>query len=138
MVRAVPHRLEDALDIRKGNVVVEQVAHGVDEDHLRPTPAPRHIEQVRMQGYFKTIAVTVSPHCLKTTGHTFCIAVLATLADLGTSRHGIPGHLRPLNVRLCRHTSSQASRVSSSLAFPVETRSKWLPRSCERAYVSPQ
>lgn len=37
-------RVEDALDVRQRHVLVEQVAHGIDEDGLRLFPRQRQLE----------------------------------------------------------------------------------------------
>jgi hypothetical protein len=46
----------------------------------------------------KSIAIAITAHRRKALGHALGIAVLATLADLGASRDGIPGHLGPFNI----------------------------------------
>jgi hypothetical protein len=56
-----------------------------------------------MQRYLEGIPVSAAAHRSEAIGHALGIAVLATLADLGASSDGIPGHLCPFDVRACGH-----------------------------------
>lgn len=51
--------------------------------------------------------VAVVAHCVKPLRQLLGVAVLATGADLGTSRHWIPSRLSPFDVAVVGHNISQ-------------------------------
>ena len=94
------HDLEYGMDIVVRDFLMEEVAHAVDEDALRPAPAERKRHLVGLKCHRKTIPVAGIAHRLKTESQALSVAVLATRADLGTTRHRIPRGIGPLNAGL--------------------------------------
>jgi len=104
MLGAFHHGVEDTLNELKGNVLMEDVTHGVHKDHARLRPSKRRLQEVVMECHRESASIPGHPHRLKTLGESFGITVLAALADLGAPSHRIPGHLGPFNGRFCRHS----------------------------------
>ena|SRR6266571_7923782 len=98
MPSAIAHRGKHALDVSKWNVLMKEIAHGIDEHYAWLTPTPRNIHEIGVQRYLKAISVTVAAHCLQASRHALSVAVLASLANLGAPSDRIPGHLGPFNV----------------------------------------
>jgi hypothetical protein len=57
MPRCTMHHVEDSLNEGKGNVLMEEVAHGVYKDALPPSPTKRQLQRVFVQREFKPIRV---------------------------------------------------------------------------------
>ncbi len=86
-VRAV-HDVEDALDVLERHVLVEEVAHRVDEDCLRLLPSQRELEHVRLQRQLEAVAVVRLTHRLQSLRHALGVAVLAAGANLRAAGDG--------------------------------------------------
>ena len=54
------HHLEYPLHVRKRDALVEEVAHGVDEDHARPTPTQRLFQALGPQTKVEALLVVVA------------------------------------------------------------------------------
>ena len=59
------------------HVLVEQVAHRVDEDRLRLLPLERQVEHLRLERELEAVRVVRLPHRLQALGHPLGVAVLA-------------------------------------------------------------
>jgi len=90
---------------------VEEIAHGVDKDHLRFFPAQRNFQGLRMQGQLEPVGVVGLAHGMQTLRHTLGIAMLAARADLGAARQGIPGGFGPLDARFGSHRLSPPPNI---------------------------
>ena len=58
------HHVKDFFDKFKGNIFMEQVAHGIDKDNLRLFPFERLFERIFVHGEFEAVDVIRLPHCL--------------------------------------------------------------------------
>src|SRR5438445_5216021 len=65
-----------------------------------------------MKRNFKPIFIMLDSHCLQSRRHTFRIAVLTTLTDLGAARYRVPGHLCPFDFANGCHLARSSSRVT--------------------------
>ena len=86
------------------NILVEEVAHAVDEDGLRLFPGHGQFEGVLVQGQLEGIPVVGGAHGLQPFRHAFGIAVLAAGADLGASGEWVPSGFGPLYGGLGGHS----------------------------------
>ena len=93
------HHLEDLVDVVVGHVLVEEVAHGVDEDGARLRPAERLVEALGAQLQLEAALVGVAGDAAEALGEGFGVAVGAAGADLGAARDGVPGGVGPLDLR---------------------------------------
>ena len=87
--------VHDAVDKLKGHLLMEDVAHGADEDIVRLFPLQRLFEVFLVQSQSEAIALFLQPHGLKAPRHHLGIAMRTTRRPLGTSRDGIPRLVGP-------------------------------------------
>ena len=62
MLRRVEHRIERARDELERHILMEQIAHRVDEDHSGTLPLQRCRQKILMQRQVEAIAVAIGPH----------------------------------------------------------------------------
>src|SRR5579885_1271146 len=98
MLRAVAHGGKHTADKLQRHALMEQVAHGVDEDQTRLTPAFRQIDEIGMQRDVESVAISVRAHRLQSMRQTLGITVLASSADLRATGHRVPCRLCPFYV----------------------------------------
>src|SRR6266536_3796544 len=99
VLRTLAHDRERALDEFERDLVLEKVAHRIDEDHARLRPSLRGIEKICMKRRRETRGVTRAPHRVQSFRHALRVAVLAALADLAAAGYRVPRHLGPLDAR---------------------------------------
>ena len=106
------HDIEDSSDEFGRDLVVEQIAHGVDEDGARRGPPLREVEGVRMEGETETGSrgpeVTVAlilrhPHGLQPLGQGQGIAVVAARRRPIASGGRVPRCFGPLDTAAVPH-----------------------------------
>ncbi len=79
--------------------LVEEVRHAIDEYFAGTLPLEWKFNRSWVKRELEAALVLSVSHLPKPLRESFSIAVLATRGDLGTSRRGIPGRIRPLNWR---------------------------------------
>src|SRR5579863_8483329 len=99
MPRGISHDIEYALDVIHGNVIVEQIAHGVYENTPRLTPSQREMEHLRLKSQPEAVRIVALTHCLKTARHPLRVAIFASRANLRAAGYWIPGSISPFNPR---------------------------------------
>lgn len=95
MPRGLAHDLEDLLQKVEGHFLVEEVAHGVDEDQARLLPPPRFVQPFGVKGKAKPVGEVVRKALRDALG----VAILAARAHFGAARRRVPRLLRPLDRR---------------------------------------
>jgi hypothetical protein len=78
------------VDEGRWHIFVEEIAHRVDEDHLRLLPLKRKVENVWVESETEAVPIVRLTHRFKPLRHSFGIAVLAARAYLGTTGEWIP------------------------------------------------
>ena len=132
------HGVEYALDVLRGNVLVEEIAHRVDEDELRTPPVCGLFEAVGAKGQIKAGLERVPLDASEALGKALGIAMVATGADLCAAGNGVPGAVGPLDSAFARHESplrNQKISLHISIAFPrpnVKAASGWGERWIKR------
>ena len=97
MLWGAGHDVEDFLDEIEGDVFMEEVAHGVDEDGAGFFPAEGDIKGVVVEGGAKAVTVVGLAHGVEASGESLGVAVLAAGADFGAAGDGVPGGLGPFD-----------------------------------------
>jgi len=96
------HHVEHLGDVLIGDVLVEEVAHRVDEHDARAAPAQRHLQALRPQAQVEALLVGVARHTAPALGERLGVAMRASGRDLRASRHRVPRGLGPLDgAHLC-------------------------------------
>ena len=93
------HGVEDAVDERAGDLLMEQVAHGVDEDHAGPLPGKRLRQPFGAQGEVEAVLEGMARHAAEALGQALGVAVVAAACDLGATGDGVPGRVGPFDLR---------------------------------------
>ena len=104
MLGCVVHGRETSLNELAWDLLMEKIAHRIDKNDTGRLPLQREIDNIILESYKKSIAVTRLSHRSKAFGHSFCIAVLAPWTDFVATRNGIPSRLSPLNGRILSHS----------------------------------
>jgi hypothetical protein len=100
---AFRHDLEDLLQEVQRHLLMEQVAHGVDEYAAWLTPAPRFIQAFGVEREVEAIREVL----VEAFREGFSVAVFAARAYLVAPDGGVPGLVRPLDRCVsARHTTS--------------------------------
>jgi len=76
-MRSLTHNVKDFRDKIEGDIVVEKVAHRIDEDCVRLLPMQRHFKGVRMCRNIETIDIIATACGFQAQSHTFGIAIPA-------------------------------------------------------------
>lgn len=131
MSRGPTHDIENGFDERRGHRFVKEIRHGVDEHNPWSSPSQRLLEQRLVQRYCESSHVLADSHRTKPRSHPLRVAVLAALADLGTTRYGVPSYLCPFDLRPSRHALSVLNYIGAP---------QWASRkhACSRTHVSEQ
>jgi len=101
------HDVKDFVNVIRRHLLMEQIAHRVDEDNLRLFPFERRFEGLSLNGELETVLVVGLAHGFEARCHALGIAVLASRADLCAAGDGIPGGLGPFDGGFSGHRSFQ-------------------------------
>jgi len=71
------HDLRDGDNVFVGNLVVEEIAHGIDKDHLRSAPAQRLPEFSRNEAKIKSLLIGMAFDAAKALGERLGVATFA-------------------------------------------------------------
>ena len=104
------------------DVLVEQVAHRVHEDHPRPAPAQRLLEPLGPQPQVEALLVGVARHAAPALGERLGVAVRAAGRDLRAARHRVPGRLGPLDRAPVSHIATVLRHVLGTPSSPSSPR----------------
>lgn len=117
MLRALRHDIEHPIDEAFWNVLVEKIAHRVDEINRGLSAKQGLMKSERQCAYFfETLFVAGYTHGLQAARHRFGITMLAAGADFRAADDRIPCAFSPLYSRFCSH-NRQSSEVESALRF---------------------
>ncbi len=97
------HHLERFLNGVYRDVLVEHVAHGIDEDSLWLLPMERVVECGWVDREGKTVSVLLLAHSLKPVGEAICITIFAAWTNVCTARNWVPGCVCPLDMGCRAH-----------------------------------
>ena len=97
------HDVADGLDVVVGHVLVEEVAHRVDEDHFRRLPPQRLRQLFRHEPEVKSLLVRMPGHAPEPLGERLGVAVVAAGRDLGAAADGIPRRVGPFDLGVLAH-----------------------------------
>src|SRR5262249_49699005 len=119
------HRRNDSPNIRKWNLLVKQIAHGVDEDHSRLAPSERFRQFLRNKSQVESLFERMSCYAPKSLSEAFSVAVLTARTDLRAATNRIPRRISPFDLGKKRHragprpASEPADSVFEERAQPV-------------------
>jgi len=71
------HYGEHPLNVCKRDFMMEQIAHAIDENGLRPSPAERKFQHVLLRREFEAVGVVQLTHRPEALRHALRVAVLA-------------------------------------------------------------
>src|SRR5713226_915097 len=91
------HDFSGSSDVFLRHVFMEEVAHGIDKNHLGSAPAKRLSELLRHQSQIESLFVGMAFNPAEAFRESLRVAMLAAVADLGAAAHGVPGCVGPLN-----------------------------------------
>ena len=91
------HRIEYAIHELDGHQLVKEVAHRVNKDHARSAPLKRLLQPLGPKGQIKPSAEGMVRDTPEPFRESLCVAMVAARADLGASRHRIPGRVSPFD-----------------------------------------
>ena len=91
------HRIEDAADVWDGDVLVEQIGHGVDEDHPEFSPIQGETDPFRLELQVEALLVRMPRDAAESLREGHCIAVIGAWTYLGAPCDRIPCCIRPLD-----------------------------------------
>jgi len=100
---SLPHGAEDGLHEGKWDVLVEQIAHRVDEDQPRTFPCKRYVQALRPELQVETLLVRMIRYTAKPLRERLGIAVGASRTDLVATSDGVPGGVCPLDLAAVGH-----------------------------------
>ena len=95
MLRCEADGVHNAVDKLEGDLLVEDVAHGADEDVVGLAPLQRLAEGILMERQLEAVAVFLQSHSLQATRHHFGIAMRTAGRTLGATRDGVPRFIGP-------------------------------------------
>lgn len=91
------HCAEHLVNEGRWHLLVEEVAHGVDEDQARHAPRERLVEAFGARRQVEPLLKGVAGQTAEAFGKSFGVAMVTAARDLGTPGDGIPGGVCPLN-----------------------------------------
>jgi hypothetical protein len=97
MLGCLGHHVEDLVDEGDGHLLVEEVAHAVDEDSARAPPPERQRQSLGMEGDLREGPAS------KALGQPLGVAELAAWRHLGAPGDWIPRRVRPFDRGVERH-----------------------------------
>src|SRR5262249_55598734 len=98
---------------------VEQIAHGIDEDHPRFVPAQRISEFLWDQPEIESPFVGMALDATEPLSEGLGITVLAPRADLRAATDRIPRRIRPFNCRVIAHRSLDSIYLNRTRSRPL-------------------
>ena len=98
VVAGFDHGAGDADDVLGGDILVEEVAHGVDEDHARPPPPQGLVELLGDEAEVESLLVGMPWNAAEPFGEDLSVAIGAARTHLGASADGVPGGVGPFDV----------------------------------------
>jgi len=107
------HDREDFLNELNRNVLVEEIAHGVDEDAARLAPTKGEAQSLRPELKVESLFVGMTGRATKAFSKGFRVAVGTTWADFAAASNRVPRRVRPFNCGVARHC-----RILSGLLNP--------------------
>ena len=87
----------DVHDVIVGDEIVEEVAHGIDENHFGLAPAERLGEFFGNEARIEALFVGMAFDAAESFGKGFGVAVFAAGADFGAATDRVPGRVGPLD-----------------------------------------
>jgi hypothetical protein len=110
-----PHHLTNTPDVLSWNVLVEEVAHRVDEYLPRASPMQRLFELFWHESEVKSLLERMPWDTSKAFCECLRIAEFATSTNLGASANGIPSCVCPLDGGAVAHTASLSDFVTGEV-----------------------
>src|SRR5258706_3883541 len=90
------HSIEHAINEILGNVLVEEIAHGIHKDHAARAPPERLIQPLRTKCKVETCLEWMTWTAAKSFGKALGITVIASGTDLRAASDRVPGGVGPL------------------------------------------
>ena len=103
------HDIEDPPDELVGHALMEEVGHGVHEDHLRLFPSERQLKPFGPEPQIEPLFKRMSRHTAKPLGKRLRIAMFAPGTDFRAAGDRIPGRVGPFDMRLKTHSDFESS-----------------------------
>ncbi len=94
------HGVEHLVDVCALDVLVEEVAHRVHENHPRLLPKHWLPQPRRPKRQIEALLIGVPRNAAPTFCETLGLAIVASRTDFGAARHRVPRRVRPFDVRL--------------------------------------
>src|SRR5579864_4918281 len=91
------HDGEDPFDKLVRYILVEQIGHRVDEDFLGLLPFEGKVKTFRPESQIKPLFIGMSLDSSKPFGECFCVTMLTTWANFGTTRDRVPSCVGPFD-----------------------------------------
>ena len=107
------HYIKDSLDVLIRHFLVEEVGHGIHENHLRFSPTERHFQPLGPELQIKPLFIRVIQHTAEPFGKRLGVTVLAPRTDFRAAGNGIPGGIGPFDMRLYAHDTLYPSSNSN-------------------------
>lgn len=97
------HSVENAiLEIRR-YVLMEKIAHGIDEHPARSPPRKRLSKTLRAKRKIESALKRMPGRASKSLGDPLSVAIVAAARDLSATRYRIPRGISPFNSRVIAH-----------------------------------
>src|SRR5580704_2818231 len=123
------HNLRYFADVIVRHLLMEQVAHGVDEDHSRAPPGQWFHQLAGNEPWIKTTLISMANNSTESLGEPLGITELAPWADFCTAADRVPGCIGPFDLGLITHASfdgEQSIYTAPQLLYPVKLRASHL------------
>ena len=111
------HGVEDAVDEIGRDLLVEQVAHRIDEDPPRPFPRKRLGQPLRAPREVESVLEGMAGRAAKPLREALGVAVVAAARDLRAARHRVPRRVRPLDGGSVAHTVGPCGVPTESATY---------------------
>jgi hypothetical protein len=103
------HSVEHLVDEYARHVLVEQVAHGINEYHAGLAPAQGLLDSLWPQRQIEAKRKGMARNAAKPLREALGVAVIAPATDLSATRYRVPGHVSPFDCATIGHFSPQIS-----------------------------
>jgi hypothetical protein len=94
------HYPTNGFDVGVGNALLKEIAHRIHEYEFRRAPRERLRQLLGNQLQVEALLVRMALDPAKPLGKRLGVAVFTTGADLCAAAHGVPGCVRPFDVRV--------------------------------------
>src|SRR5690606_39891241 len=91
------HHVKNAINERAIDILVEEIAHRIHEDHAWLLPDKRLLEPRRPEPQTETLLVWMAGNTAPSLGEALGITIVTPAADLGAAGHWPPRRARPLD-----------------------------------------